>query len=144
MFTLIEFWHILAAGLVGYVIAMIWYSPILFVKPWMRGVGKTEADLVASKKEMPRTLAYSFVISCAIAFGLSTFLNLLDVHTLLEALQITLLIGFSFIITAKFSDMLHASREPHWSKVPQQLFLVEAGFSIASLSAMATVLMLLR
>lgn len=143
MITFAQFWHILAAALAGYIVGGLWYSPKLFMKPWMRGVGKTDADLLARKSEMPRIMVYSFFVSFATAFGLSTFLGLLGVHTILNALQVALLIAFSFVITAKFADMLYVSREPHWSRVPQQLFLVEAGYTVVSLSAMAVVLALL-
>lgn len=143
MLTLTQFLHILIAGFAGYIVGILWYSPTLFGKPWMRGVHKTEADLLAQKNEMPRIMIYSFFVSFATAFGLSAILTILDVHKVLQSLQIALLITFSFVITTKFSDMLHISREPHWSRVPQQLFLTEAGYAVASISAIATVLALL-
>ncbi|KKW06568.1 MAG: hypothetical protein UY42_C0030G0006 [Parcubacteria group bacterium GW2011_GWA2_49_16] len=144
MLTFTQLLPILAAAIAGYAVAALWYSPALFMKPWMRGVHKTEANLLANKKEMSRIMVYSFFVSFATAFGLSTFLALLDIHTVIESLQIAILIAFAFVITAKFSDMLYISREPHWSRVPQQLFLIEAGYAVASLSAMAVVLALLN
>lgn len=143
MITFTQVWHILASALAGFAVAGLWYSPILFLKPWMRGVGKTDADIEARKKEMPRIMAYSFFVSFATAFGLWTILEIAEARTLLASLQITILIAFSFVITTKFADMLYASRETHWKRVPQELFLVEAGYAVASLSAMATVFTIL-
>lgn len=144
MITIAQLWPIFAAATASYIVGILWYSPILFMKPWMRGIGKTEADLFAHKNERTKIMVYSFFISFATAFGLSTFFTLLGVHSVLTGLQVALLIAFSFIITTKFADLLYASREPHWSRTPQELFLVESGYTVASFLTMATTLVLLN
>ena len=144
MITTTFFLPVLIATLAGSILGGLWYSHILFKKPWMRGVGKTDADLIARKTEQSRVMFYTFFIVFATSFGLATMLTLLNINTVLGAVQVALLISFSFIVTTRFFDLLYVSREPHWSKVPQQLFLVDAGYSICSLSVMSVILVLLR
>jgi hypothetical protein len=41
----LNWWAIIVAGLVGFGIGGLWYSPVLFAKQWMKENGFTEAQL---------------------------------------------------------------------------------------------------
>jgi hypothetical protein len=41
---------IFLATVVGFAVAALWYSPILFVKPWMKSIGMTEKDMKKDAK----------------------------------------------------------------------------------------------
>jgi hypothetical protein len=119
------------AALVGYFVGWTWYSPLLWQKPWMAALGKTQTEWdEVGKKEMPKTIAYGFATTLAISFALAVFLNVIGVSTLLEAVQLGLLLCFSFVVTTKFTDMIYASPPPHWGRRAQQLFLIDAGYQI--------------
>ncbi len=74
---------ILVGALVPMVMGMLWYSPPLFGKAWMKSIGKTEEDLKAGAN-MPVTLLLAFVF----AFLLSFFLyGMLGIHDYITALN---------------------------------------------------------
>ena len=127
----------LVATLAGYTAGMLWFSARLFMNPWLKALGKTKDDLSSNKKEVPRIMAYGFINTAAMAYALGAILWLVPSPTLITYIQVALFLCFSFIITTKFNDLIYASHEPHWSKKPQILFLVNSGYYIFSFSAMA-------
>lgn len=145
MFEILNPVGILVAATAGYIIGMAWYSPILFMKPWLAGLGKTQEEFAKpqehkTKKYMLGLMVYTFIVTVVIAFVLDLFIKLTGVTTLLEILQISMLLAFGFIVTIKFTDMLYTLDKPFWSIQAQKLFFVSVGYYIAMFLAMGTVL----
>jgi hypothetical protein len=66
-------WAVIAAALVNFVIGGLWYSPMLFGKPWMKANGFTEADL---ERGSPAVIfGASFVLCLLMAGNLAAFLG---------------------------------------------------------------------
>lgn len=129
-----------SAGVLGYLVGMVWFSPQLFMRPWIRALKRTDAEIAAGKKELPRTMIYGFLNTLATAFALAVLVELTGVETLAQYFQIVFFALFAFVATTKFNDLIYASSEPAWSRNPQILFLINVGYYIASFSAMTLVL----
>lgn len=136
---------ILAASVAGYVIGMAWYSPILFMKPWLAGLGKTEEELKRPQEHKTKQytwgiMTYTFLVTVAMAIALSTILTLTAPSSLTEALGVTMLLCFGFIVTTKFTDMLYTIDAPHWGIRAQKLFFVNTGYYVITFLAMGSIL----
>lgn len=141
MSELISPTSVLVATLAAYFLGWLWYSKILFQKPWMESLGKTDADWDdRAKKEMPRTMLYGFLVTMVMAYGIAVFLEIIAPETLVGAIQVGLLLCFSFVVTTKFMDLIYESKEPHWSRKPQQLFLISVGYQIVSFLIMTVII----
>jgi len=46
MFEILNPVGILVAAIAGYALDIAWYSPILFTKPWLDGLGKTKEEVM--------------------------------------------------------------------------------------------------
>jgi hypothetical protein len=137
MFDAHFFIIVLSAAVAGYAAGSIWFSPLLFMKSWMYALGKTKE---ATVEQMPRVMTYGFINTLGIAFALAVLIELTGVATLAQYFQIVFFILFAFIATTKFNDLIYASHEPHWTRKPQILFLVNLGYYIFSYSIMTLVL----
>ena len=71
-FSKINYLAVLAAAVSSFVLGGLWYSPMLFGKPWMRANNFTDADLQAFSKA--RMFSWSFVFSLVMALNLAMFL----------------------------------------------------------------------
>jgi hypothetical protein len=69
----INYLAVLAAALSSFIIGGVWYSPIMFAKPWMRENGFSEAEM--KNANMARIFGFSFILSLIIAFNLAAFLD---------------------------------------------------------------------
>jgi len=139
MFELFNIWHLLAASVAAYIFGWLWYSPIMFGKLWMKLADKGESD----NKPTLRLVSYGFFTTFAVVLGVETLLLMTNPDTFLSALAPVVLFVFAFGVTTKFTELLYESKEPEWSKGPQQLFLIGSGHLIFSATVMAAVLFFL-
>jgi len=68
----INYLAVLVAALSTFILGGLWYSPMLFGKPWMRANNFSEADLQAFSKA--RMFGWSFVFSLVMALNLAMLL----------------------------------------------------------------------
>lgn len=140
MFQTINFTAVLVANVVAYFAGWLWYSKLLWQKPWMESLGRTQEEWDKKwKKDMPKTILYGFITTLATSFAMAVFLQLVGASSLLEAFQKGLFLCFGFMITSKFSDLIYSYPPPHWGRRAQQLFFIEAGYQILMFGILSTI-----
>ncbi len=126
---------LLSSALASMVIGFIWYSPVLFGKPWMKLMRLDAKKMKAAQKDMPKTYGLSFVATLVTAFVLSQFISSTLTYTLNEGLLVGFLGWLGFTATALLTGVL-------FNEMPVKLFLINSGYQLASMLAMSTVLTL--
>jgi hypothetical protein len=127
---------ILVAAVSTMVVGFLWYSPLLFAKPWMKEMGYDPNDK-AKTEEMKKSAgpAYggSFLASLISAFILALFLHEMRV----ESLHFGLLVGFhvwlGFVATVQFTSAL-------FTKQSMKLFGINTGYQLVCYLAMGAIL----
>ena len=61
---------VLVAGVASMAVGFLWYSPVLFAKPWMKLMGLTEKNMKEAQKKMGMMYGLSFVASLVMAYVL--------------------------------------------------------------------------
>lgn len=138
MFSLINPWAVLVAAVAAYLVGWAWYSPTLWQKPWMEARGKTAEDTKAGMSG--KVLLYGFVNTLLTSFVIAVFLALTQVASLMQALQVALLLCFGFVVTLKFNDLLYTNNQPHWGRRAQLLFLIDSGYQIVLFAVVAAII----
>lgn len=69
----INLWAVLAATLLSFVAGGLWYSPLLFAKPWQREVGLSDEQLASGN--MLRIFGLALVASFVAAVVFAMFLG---------------------------------------------------------------------
>ena len=127
--------NFLAVGLatiLTFALGALWYSPLLFAKAWMAGQGYTEADIKEMQAGMGPTYAISFVCWLVMA----TMLALIAPHFgdgvgTIFAVGLHMWLGFSATV---------GLTNNRFSNKPLSVWLIDAGYQIASIATMAVVL----
>lgn len=114
----LNWWAILAATVVAFVIGGLWYGP-LFGKAWMDALGKTEEDIEPS----PMPFIVSFVTALITSVVLAALIQTLGIQSVSSGLILGGLMGFGFIATAMASDSAFCG----WSI---NLFLIQSGYRV--------------
>ena len=119
---------ILVAAVSTMVLGFLWYSPLLFAKPWMREMGYDPNDK-AKVQEMQKSAgpAYggSFVASLISAFTLALIFHGLRADWL------------GFVATVQFTDAL-------FTKKSMKLFAINTFYQLACYLVMGVILVLWR
>jgi uncharacterized protein DUF1761 len=131
---------ILVAAVSTMVVGFLWYSPILFAKPWMREMGY-DPDDKAKVQEMQKSAgpAYlgSFIASLVSAFILALFFHWLHVQNLELGLLVAFHVWIGFVATVQLTGVL-------FMKQSMKLFAINTGYQLACYLAMGAILTVWR
>ena len=66
----INYLAVLVSAVIFFIIGGLWYSPVMFAKPWIKGMGLTDEQLKAMKDHGPGTKPFiiSFIGGLVMAF----------------------------------------------------------------------------
>ena len=111
----INLWAVLAAALSSFVLGGLWYSPVLFLKPWNKAMGRSEDD----NGHPARVFGLGFVYALVAAV---VFAMLLGPNPVLsEAWKAGLLVGFGFVAMSFGINYQFANR-------PLVAWLIDGGY----------------
>jgi hypothetical protein len=134
---------IFVTTLVGFMLGAVWYSPVLFMKSWLKGLGVSKEHIPwRSTKYKAQVFTYSFIAHGAIASTLAIMFDIAQISSLKNAVAFGLLLGIGFIVTTRFIDMVHIVSGSHYEMRPQLNFLVSAGYYASLLALMSATMFL--
>ncbi|MSP87319.1 MAG: DUF1761 domain-containing protein [Alphaproteobacteria bacterium] len=126
---------VLVAGLVAFAIGGVWYSPVLFVKPWMAAHGYSDEKMAAMKQSNPpaRAMIVTAVCQIVMAYVVAVLLAWTGMAgwTRGVALGVLLWVGLAgavALIANMFSDK------------PIRVFVIESAYQLVCLIVMGAIL----
>ena len=124
-----NFFAIVTAALVTFAIGGLWYSPILFAKPWMRECGLTEEQ--ARQAPMGRIFGLSALAALVMATNLAAFLG--AQATLSFGLFAGAATGIGWVAMSLGVTYLFEQRS-------LKLWLIDAGYQVVTYTLMGAIL----
>lgn len=112
---------ILVGALINMAVGTLWYSPVLFAKPWMKLIGKSSKDKMAPGSQMGKLYSITFVSALIMSFVLMRFIQYLHVTDALWGIKIGLWVWLGFTAATTISDYLFSSR-------PLKLYAINTGY----------------
>ena len=95
----INYFAVLVAAIVCYVVGWAWYSPILFVKPWLRSRGKDADKIMADMKGMKMPMdkmVIEFITTLVFVAVVAQFVAWMGVWTWLGAVHLSIWLWLGF------------------------------------------------
>src|SRR5438445_2726009 len=132
----IVLWRVAAAAVASFVVGGLWYSPLLFAKPWMKATGCDPNDkqkIEEMKKGAGKLYAMAFLASLVSAAVLAKFFGAMGVDAVLYGLKIAFAVWLGFVATVQLTATL-------FGKKPIVLFFIDTGYQFVSYVVMAVVL----
>lgn len=124
---------IFVAALVAFLIGALWYSPLLFAKPWVKAHGYSPEKLEAMKATAGRAYAVSFLCFLIMATVLKGMLAHWGADSVLDGVKL----GFHAWLGFAFTIGLTANM---YSDKPLATFLIDAGYQLVYLLVMGAIL----
>jgi len=121
---------IVAAAAVRFVIGALWYSPALFVKPWMAMAGITPEQ---ARARMPKGVALDLLASLLMAFGMAYVVGYSGASGVDGGLSIAFLVWIGFVAPTALAPIYYEGK-------PWGLWLLSSGCLLVSFMAMGAVL----
>lgn len=112
-------------------LGLVWYSPSVFGKRWMKAVGLTARS---KTKEMGLTYALTFFAALITAFVLEIFIENIPDSGAATGIITGFWAGIGFVAASNLSEYLF---NPHKSK---DLYFINSGFHIVAFMVMGLLL----
>lgn len=133
----VNYLAVFVAAVASMVVGFLWYSPMLFAKPWMKLMGISAADMKKKQKGMGGTYAMTFVGALVMAYVLSHVMtmgeNFFHYDRVTGGLSSAFWMWLGFVAPVQMEMVLFGGKK--W-----QLYAINTGHRLVSLLAMGLVL----
>jgi hypothetical protein len=126
----LQLFPILGATVARMALGALWYSPLLFLKPWMRMTGIGNQQM---KQGMGGKIAADIVGSFLMAFVTAHMVAWAGAREAVVGMAVGFLCWMGFVAVATINTVTYEKR-------PFKLFALHNGYSLASLLAMGAIL----
>ena len=128
----INYWAVLVAGVANMALGMLWYSPLLFGKLWMKYSGISMESMEKHKKGMGVRYAVAFLAGLLMAYILAHFMILLPIENVQVGLETAFWIWLGFMATIYLDPVL-------WENKSVKLYFINIAYRLASLMVMTAI-----
>ena len=127
-FTGVNLWAVLAAGVACMMVGFLWYSPLLFARPWMVLMGydpDDKAKLEQIRQSAGKMYGVAFIVNLISAFALGKIIGLASAHTALYGMETGLAVWLGFVTTVQLTGAM-------LNRKPAKLYLIDTGYQLVS------------
>jgi Protein of unknown function (DUF1761) len=125
-----SFWAVLASALFLWFLGAAWYSPALFVKPWMAALGLNPSG---PKKGLAAGMISSLIGDLLVAFVLAHFVLWSGAASFATGAFVGFLCWLGFFAATQFPQGIYEGR-------PIKLFLINGGYWLVGLLVVGSLL----
>jgi len=132
----VKLWAVALAGVATMVIGFLWYSPLLFARPWMVAMGydpNDKARIAEMQKSAGPMYGISLLASLISAFVLAKVLVGMTIYSALYGMKIGFAVWLAFVATVQLTDKMFGQR-------PMKLFLINTGYQLVCYLVMGAIL----
>jgi hypothetical protein len=129
----INYWAVLVATLASMIIGSLWYSPLLFMKPWLRMLGGSPDH--KGDGSPVKAIAMAGVGAFITAYVLAHFVDLLEITNLTMAYQFVFWAWLGLIAPFAANEYIFSLKPKPWG-----LFWLTHGNVFLTLLVMITIL----
>jgi hypothetical protein len=103
----LSFFPLVVLSLVNFVLSWIWYSPLLFAKPWMKALGIDEKHEMseAEKRKMSFLFISGIVSSFLFVSVLMIIINSLQITDFIKGMLAGFIVWIGFVVTHSLNTL---------------------------------------
>jgi len=132
----VNVWAVLVCAIATMVLGFLWYSPMLFAKPWTILMGYDPNDkqkMEEMRKSAGPSYLMSFIASLLSAFVLGKLIQVSGTTNAIDGLKIGLVVWLGFVTTVQLTNAL-------FSRQPNKLYMINTGYQAVCYTAMGAIL----
>lgn len=127
---------VVVAAVATMVLGFLWYSPLLFARPWMLAMGydpEDKAKLAQMRQGAGSKYAVALLASLVSAFVLAKIVNLTTVQSIPRGMKVGFAVWLGFVTTVQLTAKLFENK-------PGKLYLINTGYQLACYLVMGAIL----
>jgi len=126
---------VIVGGLIYFVLGALWYSPVLFAKPWQKSIGwdpATQPEL----QQNPLTYVVPGLAYLVMAVATGMIAKATGSDTLTEGIVLGLIIGVGYALAASLVAAFFTPNSPQ----PMVLFAITGAYNLIGFLIMAVII----
>ncbi len=124
---------VIVAAVASFAIGAVWYSPVLFAKPWMAAHGFTLESMASRRREMARSYAVSFICLLVMAAVLAVLIDRMGIVGAMRGARLGAFLWLGFAATIGLTANVYSNR-------PRSLFFIDSGYQLVYMVAMGAII----
>jgi hypothetical protein len=134
----INYWAVLLASIIYFVIGALWFAPSFLGTIWKKELENHRVQFLgASSEKMILTMGVTFVSCVLSAFGLALLIHLTGCSTALSGFVLGCIISAFFVVPTVATVFV-------WENRSINLFLIDVGYPVVGIIVSAIILTLWR
>jgi hypothetical protein len=136
IFRGVNLWAVLVAAISTMIVGFIWYSPILFAKPWTVLMGydpNDKAKMDEMRKSAGKSYGISFIASLISALVLGKIIDVTSVQSPFYGMKIGFAVWLGFVTTVQLTAKVFGNQ-------PTKLYLINTGYQLVCYLVMGAIL----
>ena len=136
----VNLWAVLVSALATMAVGFVWYSPLLFARPWTILMGydpNDKAKLADLQKRAGPSYLLSLVASLVSAAVLGKIIAVATINTPLHGMKIGFAVWLGFVTTVQLTNAL-------FSRQPARLYAINTGYQLVCYVVMGAILAVWR
>ncbi|PYX04212.1 MAG: hypothetical protein DMG86_00890 [Acidobacteria bacterium] len=132
----VNLWSVLVAAVATMILGFLWYSPLLFAKPWTLAMGydpNDKAKMEEMRKGAGKLYGITFIASLISAFVLGKIIEITTVNSVPYGMKIGFAVWLGFVTTVQLTSTLFKKR-------PIKLYLIDTGYQLVCYLVMGAIL----
>ncbi len=132
----VNLWSVLAAAVATMILGFLWYSPLLFAKPWTLAMGydpNDKAKMEEMRKGAGKLYGITFIASLISAFVLGKVIEITTVNSVPYGMKIGFAVWLGFVTTVQLTSTLFKKR-------PIKLYWIDTGYQLVCYLVMGAIL----
>lgn len=121
----VNYLTVVASTVLIFLLGGLWYSPLLFAKPWMALHGKTAEEIKAAGGASPMMYVQVFLCGFFTSWVMALLMARFDSHYVMSGLKLGALCWLGFAAATSYATAL-------FSFTPKRLWLIDTGFNFVS------------
>jgi hypothetical protein len=119
--------HVALVTLANFLLGWAWFSPLLFMKPWMRGLGKDPKHKPTKKEmaDMPRLMAGALLSAFLMSLGMAVLVASVGITDAMAGLALGLLVGVALLAAHSLGTTFEGRK--------LTVIAISAGYGVATL-----------
>lgn len=129
----INYLAVLVAAVAAFALGALWYSPILFAKPWMKAHGYTEEDAAQMRKSANRSYLITFLCQLVIALVLAILIYMIGIYRPIGGIKLGALCWLGFAATIGLTSQVFSNKR-------FAVYVIDVAYQLAYLVLMGWIL----
>lgn len=121
----LNFIAILVVAIFNFALGALWYSPVLFAKPFMAAIGKSEEELRQGSSNM--MYLYQFIASLITSYILAHFVDFAMADTFWTGIQTGIWAWLGFVAATHIAGVVFEGRNI-------KLYLIYVGYQLVAIA----------